>query len=120
MSRHELAEKLANLPPLLDGDEEGQRKRNRYLVMYYQKVSLPWTSLVFGAFAIPLGVRPHRSSTSMGVGLSVLFILIYYVLMTVGMIFGETGTLDAGVAAWLPNFVFGGLGLALLLDASRK
>jgi len=120
MSRQELAEKLAALPALENGDEEGQRKRNRYLVMYFQKVSLPWTSLIFGAFAIPLGVRPHRSSTSMGVGLSVLFILIYYVLMTVGMIFGETGAIDAQLAAWLPNCTFGLLGLMLLIDASRK
>lgn len=120
MSRAELSDKLANSPPIESGDEEGLRKRNRYLVMFYQKVALPWTSLIFGAFAIPLGVRPHRASTSMGVGMSVLFILIYYVLMTVGMIFGETGAIDAQLAAWLPNCTFGALGLVLLVEASRR
>jgi lipopolysaccharide export system permease protein len=120
MSRRELAEKLAALPKLDGGDENAQRKRNRYLVMLYQKLALPWTSLTFGGFAIPLGVRPHRSSRSMGVGLAVLFILIYYVLMTVGMIFGETGAMDARLAAWLPNCIFGFLGLVLLVQTTRR
>ena len=120
MSRQELRDKLAMLPKIEDGDEEGMRKRNRYLVMYHQKVALPWTSLIFGAFAIPLGVRPHRSSRSLGLGLSIIFILIYYVLMTVGMVFGETGALEAVWAAWLPNLIFGLMGIFLLIEASRK
>jgi lipopolysaccharide export system permease protein len=120
MSREELRAKLAVLPQIKDGDEEGTRKRHRYEVMYHQKLALPWTSLIFGTFAIPLGVRPHRASTSMGVGLSVLFILIYYVLMTVGMIFGETGALSPAWSAWLPNVVFGSMGAALLVESSRR
>ena len=123
MSRGELAEKLAQSPASAGWRQRsGQRKRNRYEVMFYQKVSLPWTSLIFVAFAIPLGVRPHRSSTSMGgVGLSVLFILIYYVLMTVGMIFGETGVVSAELAALAAQFhLWSGWVLLLLLDASRK
>lgn len=120
MSRAELIEKLQMLGPAEDGDEEGARKRNRYLVMYHQKVALPWTSLIFGTFAIPFGVRPHRSNKSIGIGLSVLCILFYYVLMTVGMVAGETGHISAQVAAWVPNLFFGTLGLILLIDASRK
>lgn len=120
LSRRELRERLEQLPELARGDEESHRKRNRFEVMYHQKLALPWTSLVFGLFAIPLGVRPHRSSRSMGLGLSLLFILIYYVLMTVGMVLGETGSLPPEAGAWLPNLVFGCMGLMLLLEASRR
>ena len=120
MSRKELAEQLATLPPVQAGDDDMRRKRNRYLVMFHQKLSLPLTCLVFGAFAIPLGIRPHRTSTSIGLGLSLLFILLYYVLMTVGMVLGEAGTLDPWAAAWLPNILFGIVGFFLALEASRK
>jgi lipopolysaccharide export system permease protein len=120
MSRRELAENLATMPAVRDGDDEMRRKRNRYLVMYHQKLSLPLTCVVFGTFAIPLGIRPHRTSTSIGLGLSLLFILLYYVLMTVGMILGETGAVAPWVAAWLPNILFGVVGLFLVLEASRK
>ncbi|MBT9587532.1 LptF/LptG family permease [bacterium] len=120
LSRAELAEKLAELPAgkVVGGD--ANRKRNRYEVMFHQKLALPWTSLIFGAFAIPLGVRPQRSSRSIGLGLSLLFILIYYVLMTVGMVLGEAGKMPAMHAAWFPNIVFGVMGLLLLLEATRK
>ena len=119
LSRAELAEKLASLPAGHDGDDIA-RKRNRYEVMFHQKLALPWTSLIFGTFAIPLGVRPQRSSRSIGLGLSLLFILVYYVLMTFGMVLGESGRMTAMHAAWLPNIVFGITGVLLLLDATRK
>lgn len=120
MSRVELSEKLAQLPPVKAGEDEVQRKRNRYMVMYHQKLALPLTCVIFGTFAIPLGIRPHRTSTSIGLGLSLLFILLYYVLMTVGMVLGETGTLDPASAAWMPNLFFGVVGLYLVAEASRK
>ncbi len=120
MSRRELAESLAAMPPVREGEDDALRKRNRYQVTYHQKLSLPLTCLVFGTFAIPLGIRPHRTSTSIGLGLSLLFILLYYVLMTVGMILGETGTVQPWVAAWFPNLLFGAVGLFLVLEASRK
>ncbi len=120
MSREELRENLKKLPPPEDGDDEAARQRRQFRVMLHQKQALPWTPLIFGTFAIPLGVKPHRSSRSIGLGLSLLFILVYYVLMTVGMVLGESGALDPQAGAWLPNLVFGVMGLGLLLDAARR
>lgn len=120
MSRGELAAYLNSLPPAEKTDPDAYRKRNKYAVMYYQKISLPLTCLVFGAFAIPLGIKPQRTSTSIGFGLSLLFILLYYVLMTIGTIFGESGTVSPWFAAWLPNLVFAVVAIVMVLDASRK
>ena len=89
-------------------------------MQYYQKISLPVTCLVFGAFAIPLSLRPQRTSTSIGFGLSLLLILLYYILMTVGQTLGESGKLAPWLAAWLPNIVFAVVGAYLVFDASRK
>jgi lipopolysaccharide export system permease protein len=118
MTRAELADALIALAS--ESNNEISEKRDRYAVMYHQKASLPWVSFIFATFAIPLGVRPHRSSKSMGLGLSLVFILIYYVLMTVGMVLGEAGSLDPMTGAWLPNLVFGMMGLGLLITASRS
>lgn len=119
LSRQELAQRLAVMPAGQEGSSQ-RRRRNQYEVMFHQKLALPFTSLVFGAFSVPLGVRPQRSSRSIGIGLSLLFILIYYILMTIGSVLGEAGSISPWLAAWLPNLLFGAMGLILLLDATRK
>lgn len=118
MTRAELKQALLVLEVEQQGDVK--TKIDRYKVMYHQKASLPWVSFIFATFAIPLGVRPHRSSKSMGLGLSLVFILVYYILMTVGMVLGEAGTLDPQIGAWLPNIIFGALGAIFLVNASRS
>lgn len=119
MTRSELNNALQVLKAE-NNDDDLKSKIDRYKVMYHQKASLPWVSFIFATFAIPLGVRPHRSSKSMGLGLSLVFILVYYILMTVGMVLGEAGTLDPQIGAWLPNIIFGTLGFFFLLGATRS
>ncbi len=118
MTRVELSKAMKKLKS--DSNLRAESKLDKFEVMYHQKASLPWVSFIFATFAIPLGVRPHRSSKSIGLGLSLVFILVYYVLMTVGMVLGEAGALDPMLGAWLPNFVFGLMGLGLLVEASRS
>lgn len=118
MTRSELNKALDVLKS--EKSEDVKSKIDRYRVMFHQKASLPWVSFIFATFAIPLGVRPHRSSKSMGLGLSLVFILVYYILMTVGMVLGEAGTLDPQIGAWLPNIIFGTLGFFFLVGATRS
>lgn len=120
MTAQELSNYLNSLPPIEKTNPEEYRKRNKYKVMYHQKISLPMTCLVFGAFAIPLGLRPQRTSTSIGFGLSLFFILLYYVFMTIGMMLGENGTAPVWFAAWLPNIVFALVGAVFVFKASKR
>ncbi|MHB2019984.1 MAG: LptF/LptG family permease [Candidatus Xenobia bacterium] len=93
---------------------------NRYVLLYHEKLTIPFTCLVFGLLGMPLGVRPQRTSPSVGLGISLIFILFYYVLMTVSHTLGENSVLPAGVAAWIPNLVFGALGVHLVVRAGRS
>jgi lipopolysaccharide export system permease protein len=95
------------------------KKVYSYLVEYHSRVALPFSCFVFGLFGIPLGLQPHRTSKSIGLGLSIVFIFIYYLLMTISRSLGEGGILSPFIASWLPNTVFGGVGLALLVKAGE-
>lgn len=95
-------------------DKELLKKINTFKVLYYQKLSLPFTCFVFALFGIPLGIRPHRTSTSFGLGLSIVFIFIYYILMAGGKALGENLILPPIAAAWLPNIAFAVMGAVLL------
>ncbi|MGQ9454856.1 MAG: LptF/LptG family permease [Armatimonadota bacterium] len=46
----------------------------------WNRLALPLSSLVFAMLAAPLGVKPHRGGSSVGFGLSVLVIFIYWML----------------------------------------
>jgi len=123
MNRERLSQKLQLMRMM--GDKSGSndsygRLYKRYDVIYHQKLALPFTGFVFGLFGIPLGLRPHRTSTSIGLGLSLVFILLYYVLMTVGRALGENGTLPPVLGSWAPNIIFGVAGIYLLIKASRS
>lgn len=97
----------------------GDSSREHSLQLHL-KFSVPLTSFVFALLAAPLGIQSHRSASSAGFGVSMLVILIYYVLMTVGTALGQGGQLPPVVAAWLPNGVLGAVGVALLIKSGRR
>ena len=93
---------------------------NDLSVQWHQKLSVPFASLVFALVGVSLGLRPHRSSNAIGLGLSILIIFAYYVLMFVSMALGQSGNIPAELAAWLPNLLTGAVGTGLLWRASRR
>jgi len=84
------------------------------LMKYHMKFSVPFASLIFSILGAAVGVRPHRSSSALGLGLSIVIILIYYILLSTGMALGISHLLPPILGAWLPNIVVGVIGLLLL------
>lgn len=66
---------------------------NSYMVQLYQKLAIPLASLVFALVGAPLGLRPQRSSSAMGLGLSIVIIFAYWVLMHYMTILGDNGSI---------------------------
>jgi lipopolysaccharide export system permease protein len=99
----------------------GQRGReiNQLMVQWHQKFAVPFASLVFVLVGAPMGLKPNRSSSGIGLGVSILVIFIYYILMFVCMAMGQIGAVPAIAAAWLPNVVAAGLGVAFLVTQAR-
>jgi lipopolysaccharide export system permease protein len=86
----------------------------RYLVWLHARASLPLSSIPFALLALPLGLRPHRSGSSIGLGLTVLIILLYYLGFSITVALSENGRLPAAVAAWAPDGVVAAVGAVLL------
>jgi lipopolysaccharide export system permease protein len=78
------------------------------------KLSIPFTPLFFIFIAMPLAVRPQRSTSALGMGLALLIVVAYYVVMSVCQKAGTAGALPPVVAAWIPNALLLGSGLTLL------
>lgn len=78
----------------------------RWMTQMYMKMSVPWVALIFALFGAPLGLTQERSGSSIGMGISVLMALVYYILIVVSVQIGGSGTLPPQVSAWIPNLVF--------------
>jgi lipopolysaccharide export system permease protein len=115
MTIRELADHVKRLK---DAGQQGT-EINELDVPLHQKLSVPFASLVFAMVGVPLGLRPNRSSSSMGLGFSILIIFIYYIAMFDFMALGQSGYLPPPLAAWLPNLLTGGIGVALIIKSSK-
>ncbi len=71
----------------------------------YQRFTIPMASLVFALIGAPLGIQPNRSSSSIGFGISIIIIFIYYTLMTLSGAIGQNSFIPPAVAVWIPNIV---------------
>lgn len=78
------------------------------------KTAIPFASLVFALLGAPLGISPRRASSSIGLGLSIIVVFIYYIVMFTSMAIGELKILSPFIAAWMPNFITAGLGVYIL------
>lgn len=92
----------------------------KYTMVYQQKLAMPFACFVFTLLAVPYGVRSVRGggSTSLGFGLAVLIVFIYYIVQTVFSYVGEAFLPLAFLAAWMPNIIFTAIGGARLYRAA--
>lgn len=86
----------------------------RLLVTYHSKLARPFASVVFALLAIPLGIRPQRSSSGAGFGISIAVVFAFYVVTTICLAVGQSYPATSLVMAWTPNVIFSCAGLWLL------
>jgi lipopolysaccharide export system permease protein len=84
-----------------------------------QKLAIPFAALVMALIGPPLAIRRQRAATSVGIGLSLLVIILYYVGMGFLGVLGTNGQVEPVVAAWGCNFVACALGLLLAWRSSK-
>src|SRR5262249_43228899 len=66
----------------------------------WEKLSLPLASLIFGLVGAPLGVRPHRGSKSLGFGMAIAIIFLYWVIYRWMYIVGKSGGIPPALASF--------------------
>jgi predicted permease len=62
----------------------------------------------------------RRSGKGVGIGISLFFFIVYYVLLVAGESFGDRGIVPPWFAMWLPNALLTGAGIWLLIRTVRE
>ena len=87
------------------------QRENELYTKLYGRLAAPWTCLVAVLIAIPFGAGGGRRNVFVGVASSIVICLMYYFLQPLCLTFGSAGYMPPWLAAWLPNLVFGVVGL---------
>jgi len=101
------------------GRSQGQDTTSQEIQLQ-KRYAIPFICIVFALIGVPLGIQPRRSGRSHGFLLSILIILVYYSVLTASEIMAIRRTIPSFLVGWLPNFLFGGLGVYLLVKAARE
>jgi LPS export ABC transporter permease LptF/LPS export ABC transporter permease LptG len=93
--------------------------RNLARVEIHKKFSIPVACLVFGLFALPLGINNRRGGKASGFALSIGILIVYYIMLNNGEEAARFGKIPAWLAMWSPNILLSTLGVFLLIRRNR-
>lgn len=86
------------------------------LVNIYQKVSAAAISIIFTVIALPVAfLVPVRGGVPMGLGLSILLVLVFWSIFSLALSLGFTGVIPPQAAAWSAQALFLVLGVMALV-----
>jgi lipopolysaccharide export system permease protein len=111
---------LPQLRAAIETEAASGTPRPGLLVEWHRKFAIPFACIVFGLVGVPLGIEPARAVRSRGFAVSLAVIFVYYILLSAGQGFAEQGTVPAWLGLWLPNIVFGVIGVILVRRAARE
>lgn len=83
-------------------------------IEFHEKISLPFASFAFALIGIPLGMMVKRGGKTVGFGISLFLIFIYYLLFGLGTALASTNRLNPALSMWIPNIFITSIGLIFL------
>jgi LPS export ABC transporter permease LptG/LPS export ABC transporter permease LptF len=89
-------------------------------VEIHKKFSIPLACFAFAFVGIPLAESSRRGGRGGGFALSLAILVGYYVLLSSGETWAESGKLGPGAAMWLPNVLLVLLGIAVFVRRGRE
>ena len=110
---------LQELRDLREDPTSTPEQRNLAEVEIHKKFSIPMACMVFGLFALPLGINNRRGGKASGFALSIGVIVVYYILLNNGEEAARFGKIPGWLAMWAPNILLAVCGVFLLVRRNR-
>lgn len=110
---------LSQLRAFLETETLANRKYYSVWVTFHKKFSIPFACIALCILAVPLGIQSASTRKSAGLGIGLMAFLMYYLLLSAGLVLGEAGHLTPVLSMWMPNVIMGGLGIFLLTRTAR-
>lgn len=79
--------------------------RQSLIISLFDKLALPLTTIVLVLIGVPLAITPPRVRYNRGFLFSIIIIFVYYLIRALSLSFGEAGSLNPFIAAFMPNII---------------
>ena len=113
-----LDRQLGQLDRELKNIESNRTMYNSYMAAYHKKYALSFACFVFVLVGAPLGLRSRRGGFGIGASMSLLFFVLYWMLMITGEKVAARGLLDPLISMWAADVVMAGIGIWLIVRES--
>ncbi len=103
-------------------DEEklkGTDNLSYYQVEKQKRIAFPFATVVLTLIGVSLSSRKVRGGIGLHLGIGLTLSFAFILFMQITTTFATAGSLPAVVAVWIPNLIFGALGLYLLRIAPK-
>ena len=111
---------MAELTAFIGDEAHPMDDRNAAVMKLHEKFSIPFACIALGILAMPLGLQSVSFKKSSGIGLGLIFFMMYYIMLAAGWSLGESGTYPPSIAMWVPNIVMFSIGMFLLVRTVRE
>lgn len=98
---------------------KGNPRIKDYQVEKHKRIAFPFATLVMTLIGVSLSSRKVRGGIGLHLGLGIGLAFLFILIMQVSTVFAVSGNLSPALAAWLPNIVFGIIGIYLYLRSIR-
>ncbi len=103
------------LKALIAATRAGGQETQAYEIEYQSKFARPFATFFAAIIAAPIGLKFARGGY-IGFAISIILTFFYFVAQTIGEGLGGLGLLPVLVSAWLPNLLFGVVGLLVYIQ----
>ncbi len=94
--------------------------QSEFRTEYHKRISFSLACFVLTLVGIPLGITAQRRETSSGFFISLAVGISYFALITMGDLWQARPSMKPVLWVWLPNVLFGLLGIWLFIKSTRR
>ena len=89
-------------------------KINKNKVEKHKKFAIPIASIIFLLIGAPLGIKMKRGNMAVSMAISLMFFILYYILIVGGEQLADKNLFDPVLSMWLPNIIVFLCGILIL------
>jgi lipopolysaccharide export system permease protein len=97
-----------------------ETKIRQFQVEIHKKYAIAFACLIFVFLGVPIGMMIRSSGVGIAFTASAVIFIIYYICLVSGEQLGDKGYVAPWLAMWVPNLLFGSIGIYLVVSSTKS